>query len=93
MTEVRGLHRTELFRGRTLVAVPSNVGPATMPNYPALAAQGIYTDAATGIRVFAGQRGVEVLLMKPPGIGVGLPTENPLCVVTGTDTSCSAAGK
>jgi len=27
-----------------------------MPNYPALAAQGIYTDAATGIRVFAGQR-------------------------------------
>ena len=27
-----------------------------MPNYPALAAQGIYTDAATGVRVFAGQR-------------------------------------
>ena len=27
-----------------------------MPNYPALAAQGIYTDASTGIRVFAGQR-------------------------------------
>jgi hypothetical protein len=56
LTEVRGLHRNELFRGRTLVAVPSNVGPATMPNYAALAAQGIYTDAATGIRVFAGQR-------------------------------------
>ncbi len=56
VTEVRGNHRTELFRGRTLVAVPSNVGPATMPNYPALAAQGVYTDAATGIRVFAGQR-------------------------------------
>src|SRR5499433_287086 len=56
VTEVRGLHRTTLFGGRTLVAVPSNVGPATMPNYPALAAQGIYTDAATGIRVFAGQR-------------------------------------
>ena len=48
----------QLFTGRTLplVAVPSNVGPATMPNYEALAAQGIYTDAATGIRVFAGQR-------------------------------------
>src|SRR4029450_4351847 len=45
-----------LFSGSTLVAVPSNAGPATMPNYPALAAQGIYTDAATGIRVFAGQR-------------------------------------
>src|SRR5262245_25685483 len=56
VTEVRGNHRTELFRGRTLVAVPSNAGPATMPNYQALAAQGIYTDAATGVRVFAGQR-------------------------------------
>ena len=56
VTEVRGGTRHELFSGRTLVAVPSNVGPATMPNYPALAAQGIYTDASTGIRVFAGQR-------------------------------------
>ena len=56
VTEVRGHHRTQLFAGRTLVAVPSNAGPATMPNYPALAAQGIYTDAATGVRVFAGQR-------------------------------------
>ena len=56
MTEVRGKHRTQLFTGTTLIAVPSNAGPATMPNYPALAAQGIYTDAATGVRVFAGQR-------------------------------------
>ena len=56
VTEVRRGKRTELFKDRTLVAVPSNVGPATMPDYPALAAQGIYTDAATGIRVFAGQR-------------------------------------
>jgi hypothetical protein len=56
VTEVRGDVRTELFSGRTLIAVPSNVGPATMPNYPALAAQGIYSDPATGIRVFAGQR-------------------------------------
>ena len=45
-----------LFKGQTLVAVPSNVGPATMPDYEALAAQGIYTDPYTGIRVFAGQR-------------------------------------
>ena len=44
VTEVRGKHRTPLFGGRTLVAVPSNVGPATMPSYAALAAQGIYTD-------------------------------------------------
>jgi hypothetical protein len=36
-----------------LYAVPSNVGPRTMPNYPALAAQGIYT-LSNGIRVFAG---------------------------------------
>lgn len=56
LTEVRGHRRTELFAGTMLVAVPSNAGPATMPNYPALAAQGIYTDAATGVRVFAGQR-------------------------------------
>jgi hypothetical protein len=56
VTEIRRGIRTQLFSGRTLIAVPSNVGPATMPNYPALAAQGIFTDAATGIRVFAGQR-------------------------------------
>jgi hypothetical protein len=56
VTEIRRGKRTQLFNGQTLIAVPSNVGPATMPDYPALAAQGIYTDAATGIRVFAGQR-------------------------------------
>lgn len=54
--EIRNGVRSELFVGQTLVAVPSNAGPATYPNYPALAAQGIYTDAATGVRVFAGQR-------------------------------------
>jgi len=56
VTEIRRGKRTQLFNGQTLIAVPSNVGPATMPDYPALAAQGIYTDPATGIRVFAGQR-------------------------------------
>jgi hypothetical protein len=56
VTEVRGHHRRELFRNQLLVAVPSNAGPATMPDYPALAAQGIYADAASGMRVFAGQR-------------------------------------
>lgn len=39
--------------GGPLYAVPSNVGPRTMPNYPALAAQGIYT-LNNGIRVFTG---------------------------------------
>ncbi len=36
-----------------LYAVPSNVGPRTMPNYPALAAQGIYS-LGNGVRVWAG---------------------------------------
>jgi len=56
VTEVRRGKRTELFKDRGLIAVPSKVGPVTMPDYPALAAQGIHSDAATGIRVFAGQR-------------------------------------
>ena len=41
--------------GDDLIAVPSNVGPRTMPNYEALAAQGVY-ELGNGIRVFAGQR-------------------------------------
>ncbi len=56
VTEVRGHKRTELFKGQKLIAVPSNVGPATMPQYEDLASQGIYTDPSTGIKVFAGQR-------------------------------------
>src|SRR5450631_421032 len=56
VTEVRNGVRTPMFAGKTLVAVPSNAGPATMPDYPALAAQGIYTDPTNGVRVFAGQR-------------------------------------
>jgi hypothetical protein len=39
--------------GGSLFAVPTNVGPRTMPDYPALAEQGIYT-LTGGIRVFAG---------------------------------------
>jgi hypothetical protein len=41
--------------GDGLIAVPSNVGPRTMPDYPALAAQGVYR-IEDGVRVFAGQR-------------------------------------
>jgi Domain of unknown function (DUF4331) len=37
------------------IVVPSNVGPRTTPNYPALAAQGIYS-LGGGVKVFAGQR-------------------------------------
>ncbi len=56
VTEVRGNQRTELFKGQKLIAVPSNVGPATTPKYEDLASQGIYFDPATGVKVFAGQR-------------------------------------
>jgi hypothetical protein len=38
-----------------LIAVPSNVGPFTMPDYDTLAAQGVHT-LDGGVRVFAGQR-------------------------------------
>src|SRR3984885_2639530 len=42
--------------GSTLYAVPTNIGPRTMPNYEALAKEGIYTVAGDrgDIRVFAG---------------------------------------
>jgi uncharacterized protein DUF4331 len=40
---------------KPLIAVPSNVGPGTMSDYPALAAQGIF-DIGNGVRVFVGQR-------------------------------------
>jgi hypothetical protein len=53
VTMVAGGKRTHLADG--LIAVPSNVGPRTMPNYAALAAQGVHT-LDGGIRVFAGQR-------------------------------------
>src|SRR5579862_4436259 len=45
--------RTDLTNGMKLIAVPSNVGARTMPNYPALAAQGIFS-LGNGVSVFAG---------------------------------------
>ena len=45
--------RTNITGSRRLFAVPSNVGSRTMPDYPALARQGIYS-LDSGIRVFAG---------------------------------------
>ncbi len=53
VTAIRGNQRFDLSGGRKLYAVPSNVGPRTMPNYQALYDQGIY-DLGNGIRVFAG---------------------------------------
>ncbi len=43
----------DLTAGKTLFAVPSNVGPRTMPKYSALRAQGIY-DLGNSVQVFAG---------------------------------------
>jgi hypothetical protein len=53
LVEGGGVRTTMLADG--LVAVPSNVGPRTMPDYDALARQGVY-DLGRGMRVFAGQR-------------------------------------
>ena len=54
VTQVRGNTRIDLGT-KPMFAVPSNVGPLTMPNYETLATQGIYT-LANGGKVFAGQR-------------------------------------
>ena len=43
----------DITNGQTLFAVPTNVGPRTMPNYAALRAQGTY-NLSHNIRVFAG---------------------------------------
>ena len=48
--------RHPLFGGAAKPTVPSNIGPRTTPDYATLAAQGIFTDADTHIRVFVGQR-------------------------------------
>jgi hypothetical protein len=53
VTMIKKGRRTEL--GDDLIAVPSNVGPRTMPDYDALTQLGIY-DLGGGIRVYAGQR-------------------------------------
>jgi hypothetical protein len=53
VTMVKGNTRTDITPSGGLIAVPSNVGPRTMPNYPALAAQGVYR-LQNGMRVFAG---------------------------------------
>ncbi len=45
--------RQVLSDDHLLYAVPTNVGPRTMPDYPALRQQGVYT-LYNGVRVFAG---------------------------------------
>ncbi len=53
VTMVTNHGTTPIAQGQTLFAVPSNVGPRTMPDYNALRAQGIYS-LPNGISVFAG---------------------------------------
>ncbi len=45
--------KVQLGQGQTLFALPSNVGPRTMPSYGSLYQQAIY-DLGGGMRVFAG---------------------------------------
>src|SRR5579864_3118500 len=53
VTMVTAHDKQDITNGQTLFAVPTNVGPRTMPNYAALRAQGTY-NLAHNIRVFAG---------------------------------------
>jgi hypothetical protein len=53
VTMIKNGKATVLNDGQTLYAVPSNVGPLTMPNYPSLFSQGI-NHLANGISVWAG---------------------------------------
>ena len=53
VTMIKNGVTTDLTAGKTVYAVPSNVGPLTMPNYQSLFNQGIY-DLGNGVRVFAG---------------------------------------
>ena len=53
VTMVKNGKTTNLSEGKTLFAVPSHVGPQTMPEYQSLFNQGIY-DLGHDVRVFAG---------------------------------------
>ena len=53
VTMIKNNVATNLTKNKTVYAVPSNVGPLTMPDYNSLFNQGIY-DLGNGVRVFAG---------------------------------------
>ncbi|MBV8812280.1 MAG: DUF4331 domain-containing protein [Acidobacteriaceae bacterium] len=53
VSTVKNGRHYDLTDGQTLFAVPTNVGPRTMPSYSELRQQGIY-EIAQGVRVFAG---------------------------------------
>jgi hypothetical protein len=54
VTMIRNGKSTTLNNGETLYAVPSNVGPRTMPDYQSLFNQGIYS-LEDGVKVWAGR--------------------------------------
>ncbi len=82
VTLVRGNERTTLSDGNNLYAVPSNVGPRTMPDYPGLVDQGIF-DLGDGVRTFAGTvddpfwidlgAAFDTLNLRPEAFGTGVP--------------------
>ncbi len=53
VTMVTPTLKEDLGAGQSLIAVPANVGPRTMPNYNAIRQQGTFT-LSNNIRVFAG---------------------------------------
>src|SRR5271166_9868 len=53
VTMVKNGQHIVLNNGQTLYALPTNVGPRTMPDYNSLFQQGIY-DLGNGVKVFAG---------------------------------------
>jgi hypothetical protein len=53
VTMIKNGVATDITDDRTLFAVPSNVGPLTMPHYGELFNQGIY-ELGNGVRVFSG---------------------------------------
>ena len=53
VTMIKNGKATDLTGGNTLYAVPSNVGPLTMPDYNSLFGQGVYS-LGNNVRVFAG---------------------------------------
>lgn len=73
---------TDLTGNRKLFAVPSNVGPRTMPRYDDLAREGIY-NLGNGVRVFAGTvddpfyidlgAAFDTFNFRPSAFGTGVP--------------------
>src|ERR1700747_483310 len=53
VTMIKNGVATDLTNGKTVFAVPSNVGPLPMPKYKDLFNQGVY-ELGNGVRVFAG---------------------------------------